>query len=302
MCRPRALMIPWLTECIRPKGLPRASTQLPTGGLVAVAHPRRRQVVAVELQHGDVGLLVAPDLGRQERPAVVQEDPDLRGLAHSRRRGGWSGHKARGRDRSGRSRPTRSPRNCRSRRPSSARMVFCATMCTTVGETALATSSNVRSIWRNCSYCLASSVVDRIILAVGLAPAGLRRRIGGRSAALGSAPRRRRDLGRDGRPSPRQHDPQQDPGTQRSQRKDERGRSRQHQRNSRPARGFRAPERAAGPRTSPASSTFALICVNILPAARPSQSIRAVQGRVATSLRAGRGPRLSGASVRNVHL
>ncbi len=31
MCRPRALMIPWLTECISPNGLPRAITQLPTG-------------------------------------------------------------------------------------------------------------------------------------------------------------------------------------------------------------------------------------------------------------------------------
>ena len=30
MCRPRALMIPWLTEWVRPKGLPRARTQVPT--------------------------------------------------------------------------------------------------------------------------------------------------------------------------------------------------------------------------------------------------------------------------------
>ena len=31
MCRPRALMIPWLTECIKPNGLPSAITQVPTG-------------------------------------------------------------------------------------------------------------------------------------------------------------------------------------------------------------------------------------------------------------------------------
>ncbi len=30
MCRPRALMIPWLTECVKPNGLPSAMTQVPT--------------------------------------------------------------------------------------------------------------------------------------------------------------------------------------------------------------------------------------------------------------------------------
>ena len=49
ICRPRALMIPWLTECISPNGLPSAITQVPTRGLIAVSQPRRRQVVAVKL-------------------------------------------------------------------------------------------------------------------------------------------------------------------------------------------------------------------------------------------------------------
>ena len=62
-------MIPWLTECIRPNGLPMATTQLPTTA-VAVAQSGRRQVVTVELEHGDIGLGVAPDAcGNSVRPS-----------------------------------------------------------------------------------------------------------------------------------------------------------------------------------------------------------------------------------------
>ena len=77
ICRPRALMIPWLTECRQAK---RASQRHHPGsdrGLVAIAQTGRRQIVAVELEDGDVGLGVGPDLHRQDRPAVAQEDADL---------------------------------------------------------------------------------------------------------------------------------------------------------------------------------------------------------------------------------
>ena len=77
ICRPRALMIPWLTECRQAKWASQRHHPGSDRGLVAVAQPGRRQIVAAELEDGDVGLGIRPDLHRQDRPAVAQKDADL---------------------------------------------------------------------------------------------------------------------------------------------------------------------------------------------------------------------------------
>ncbi len=66
MCRPRALMIPWLTEWVRPKGLPRARTQVPTAAS---------------------SLLPSRAAGRSSRPRLSTA---MSALASSQTRSGWS--------------------------------------------------------------------------------------------------------------------------------------------------------------------------------------------------------------------
>ena len=94
MCRPRALMIPWLTECVRPNGLPRARTQVPTAASSLLPRRAAGRSSRSELEDGDVGLGVEPDPLGVERPAVVQEDADLRAAGPPRRRGCSSGRRA----------------------------------------------------------------------------------------------------------------------------------------------------------------------------------------------------------------
>ena len=67
-CRPRALMIPWLTEWVRPNGLPECQDPVADRDLVTVAEPGGGQVVATQVEHGDVGLGVEPEPVGVERP------------------------------------------------------------------------------------------------------------------------------------------------------------------------------------------------------------------------------------------
>ena len=75
MSRLRAETIPSVTEPPSPNGLPIAITQSPTCAVVAVAELHERQRVAgIDLEHGEVGLVVrAHELRRQPR-AICQHD------------------------------------------------------------------------------------------------------------------------------------------------------------------------------------------------------------------------------------
>ena len=157
MCRPRALMIPWLTECIRPKGLPRARTQVPTAAVSLL--PRRAAgrssrsslrtaMSALASLQIRSGVRVRPScrkirifralapldhvmIGQDVEPGILVAADDHPGarlleLADA----GFA---------------------CR---------VFSATMWTTVGETALATSSNIRLTCCELLVLLRELVVD----------------------------------------------------------------------------------------------------------------------------------------------
>ena len=80
--RPVALTMPVVTVWPTPKGLPTASTMSPTCTLSLSAIGHDRQVLGVNLDHGDVGLGVAAnDLGG-ELAAVLQGDFHVLGAVH----------------------------------------------------------------------------------------------------------------------------------------------------------------------------------------------------------------------------
>ena len=75
-CRPRPLMIPWLTEWFRPNGLPIARTHEPTGASSLLPSRAAGRSVRSSLSTA-MSALLSSHLRRVERPAVAQEDVDL---------------------------------------------------------------------------------------------------------------------------------------------------------------------------------------------------------------------------------
>ena len=135
-------MIPWLTEWLRPKGLPIARTHEPTLASSLLPSRAAGRSARSSLRIGDVGLAVEPDFGRVERPAIAEEDVDL-GV-----RGAGDDVVVRQHDE--RPRPLGPDDHARAgllvlagRGSSSRRPTLWATRWTTDGETALATSSKV---------------------------------------------------------------------------------------------------------------------------------------------------------------
>ena len=145
MCRPRALMIPWLTECVRPNGLPRARTQLPTAASSLLPSRAAGRSSRPRFSTAMSAVGVEPDLVGVDRPAVLEEDADLgrRGpLDDVVVRQDVEAAAAVAPDDHARAGllEVADPRRL------VVRPVFSATMWTTAGETTRATSSNVRLI------------------------------------------------------------------------------------------------------------------------------------------------------------
>ena len=88
-CRPLALMMPKVTEWLRPKGLPTASTKSPISIRSLSPSGGGDQVGRLDGQHGHVGLFVLQHALRVKPPAVGQVDADAVRLRRRGRRAGW---------------------------------------------------------------------------------------------------------------------------------------------------------------------------------------------------------------------
>ena len=120
---------------------------------------------------------------RQERPAVAEEDRGSSPASRPRPRDDWSRRRGPAARRSGRSRPSRSPRTAATRRLSSGRMVFWATMWTTDGETALATSLERPVHLPELLVLLRQRIIKRLVVATFCAGCAARSRPTGSSAS-----------------------------------------------------------------------------------------------------------------------
>ncbi len=77
--RPRALTMPWVTVLPKPNGLPSANTASPTWTLSSLPKRYRRQVLAVGLEHCQIGFGVAAAYRRTQAAAVGEHELDVVG-------------------------------------------------------------------------------------------------------------------------------------------------------------------------------------------------------------------------------